>query len=428
MYLHAIDASWFDHALWRTRLLVDDEGVISKLRDSGVATVQIDTSRGLDLSARVDDCADTGSKADNAAAVVERVVTVAGSAVADADEPGQRDPRVPCAIQAPPRKPAPTSRPHDMARELEQAHRVIVQSKRAVTRMFSEARLGKVPDTREVAALVEDISASVGRNGTALISLARLRHASDYTYMHSVAVCGLMIALGRELGFEGQALRTVGTAGLLHDIGKMSTPHEILDKPARLTDEEFAVIRGHPQAGHALLSQLPGLEVEVLDVCLHHHEKFDGSGYPEGLSGNEISLVARMGAVCDVYDAVTSERVYNKGWDPSDTIRRMASWEGHFDQRVFHAFVRAVGIYPVGSLVRLGSGRLGVVLEQSGGSLLEPDVRVFFDTRSGSPIDPERVSLARGSRDSIVARENPDDWHFENLDDYWLKPWHDDPG
>ncbi len=402
MYLHAIDASWLDHALWRTRFLVDDQGTIDKLVASGVTSVQIDTSRGLDVAG--DAAGDAPARSTQAAA----------------------DGGTVCVVDVPPVAPRQVEAPRGMAREIEDARKVILQSRREVVRMFSEARLGKVPDTAGVSALVEDISSSVGRNRAALISLARLKTASDYTYMHSVAVCGLMIALARELGFDDGEARSAGVAGLLHDIGKMSTPTVILNKPARLTDDEFAVVRGHPEAGHALLVQVPGLDPAALDVCLHHHERFGGGGYPVGLSGEKISLLARMGAVCDVYDAVTSERVYNRGWDPSDAIRQMAGWQGHFDPTVFQAFVRAVGIYPVGSLVRLGSGRLGVVLEQSGGSLLTPDVRVFFDTRSGEPIRPERVSLSRGSRERIVSRENPNDWKFENLDDYWLKPWFDD--
>ncbi len=403
MYLHAIDGSWLDHALWRTRFLIDGDPAIAKVRESGAATVQIDVSRGLDV---------LGDGADSA-------VTHAPGQASRSDDV--------CVVEA-----APVVRPETdtdrrtVREEAVEARKIIRQSKRMVARMFSDARMGQVPDTAEVATLTEEISASVGRNHEALISLVRLKTADDYTYMHSVAVCGMMIALARELGLPEDEVRKAGMAGLLHDIGKIAIPTTILNKPARLSDEEFAVVRGHPEAGHDLLLQVPGIDPAVLDVCLHHHEKFAGGGYPKGLTGTQISLFARMGAVCDVYDAVTSQRAYNKGWDPSDAIRQMASWKGHFDPVVFQAFVRAVGIYPVGSLVRLASGRLGVVLEQCGGSLLTPDVRVFFDTKSELPIRPERVQLAGSLRERIVARENPDDWKFGNLEDYWLKVWIDD--
>ncbi|MFO1197299.1 MAG: HD-GYP domain-containing protein [Burkholderiaceae bacterium] len=283
--------------------------------------------------------------------------------------------------------------------------------------MFSQARMGKVPDLGGLAPMVEEISASVDRNREALITLARLKTRDDYTFMHSVAVCGLMIALARELELDEAQRRTAGLAGLVHDIGKMFVPVELLNKPGRLSDAEFDLVRRHPREGWTLLRQVPGIVPEALDVCLHHHEKHAGGGYPDGLSGESISLMARMGAVCDVYDAVTSQRAYNRGWDPADALRQMAGWRGHFDPHVFQAFVRAVGIYPTGSLVRLASGRLGVVIEQGKTSLLAPRVRVFFSARSREPV-PVQV-IEPGGSDRIVAREDPAQWGFERLDEHW---------
>ncbi len=205
-------------------------------------------------------------------------------------------------------------------------------------------------------------------------------------------------------------------AGLLHDIGKMTIPDTVLNKPGKLTDREFQTMRGHPEAGARLLAGQDVGQV-ALDVCLHHHEKIDGSGYPHGLAGDQISLFSKMAAVCDVYDAVTSDRSYKKGWDPAEAIRKMAEWSrSHFDERVFQAFVKTVGIYPSGSLVRLESGRIGIVMEQHGQSLLTPRVKVFFSARSGVPIEQTIVDLARlQGRDRIVARESPQDWNFKDL-------------
>ncbi|HBO9536253.1 TPA: hypothetical protein L5E97_005775, partial [Pseudomonas aeruginosa] len=148
----------------------------------------------------------------------------------------------------------------------------------------------------------------------------------------------------------------------------------------------------------------------------------DGTGYPDRLAGDAISLLARMGAICDVYDAVTSERAYKKPWDPSAAMRQMAKWEGHFDKRIFHAFVKAVGIYPVGSLVRLSSQRLAVVVEPGMESLLTPKVRVFFSLRSREPIPMQTIDLAATScKDSITGPEDPTLWNFKNLDDLWME-------
>lgn len=159
----------------------------------------------------------------------------------------------------------------------------------------------------------------------------------------------------------------------------------------------------------------------MLDVCLHHHEKIDGTGYPHGLQGDGISILARMGAVSDVYDAITSDRPYKKGWLPAEAIRKMAEWsKGHFDDTVFQAFVKTVGIYPIGSLVRLTSGRLGVVIEQNPDSLLMPRVKVFFSTKSRVQIAPEVVDLARQQEEKIEGRESADTWGFRHLEHLWI--------
>ena len=277
--------------------------------------------------------------------------------------------------------------------------------------------------------LVEEITDSVSRNPGALISLARLKTADDYTYMHSVAVCALMIALARQLDLDEELTQRLGIAGLLHDLGKALMPMDVLNKPGKLTDEEFAIIKTHPEEGYKLLLASTGADDIALDVVLHHHEKTDGSGYPKRLKNEEISLHAKMGAVCDVYDAITSNRPYKAGWDPAESLRRMAEWSnGHFDPTVFQAFVKSLGIYPIGSLVKLKSGRLGLVVEQSKKSLLTPCIKVFYSTRSNARIKPEIIDLSRpGCSDKIAGREDPSKWNFPDLNELWSglpgNPW-----
>ena len=311
--------------------------------------------------------------------------------------------------------------PTDMQGELKMAAAICVKSKKAVVSMFSEARMGRAVDSAGAQSLVEEISDSVTRNPGALISLARLKTADDYTYMHSVAVCALMVALARQLKLNDEQTRLAGMAGLLHDLGKAAIPMSVLNKPGKLTDKEFTVVRSHPLEGFHMLKEGGNVPDAVLDACLHHHEKIDGSGYPDKLKGEGISVIARMTAICDVYDAITSDRPYKSGWDPSESLRRMAEWTNdHFDARLFQAFVKSIGIYPVGSLVRLTSGRIGVVTEQAPKALTTPIVKVFFSTKSDLRIPPELVDLAApGCNEKIVAREDPEKWRFPDINELW---------
>jgi putative nucleotidyltransferase with HDIG domain len=306
------------------------------------------------------------------------------------------------------------------AKEMERAARICLESKAAVVTMFEEVRMGNAVDVGGARQLVEDISDSVARHPGAIISLARLKTADDYTYMHSVAVCAMMVALSRQLGLDEAQTRSCGMAGLLHDLGKVAMPIEVLNKPGKLTDAEFDIMKTHPTEGFKMLKASPNVDAVALEVVLHHHEKMDGSGYPEHLKGEQISLYARMGAVCDVYDAITSNRPYKTGWDPAESLRKMAEWKGHFDPKVFQAFVKSMGIYPVGSLVRLTSGRIGVVTEQSVKSLTTPMVKVFYSTKSGMRIMPYIADLSRPEGlEKIHQREDPDKWNFPDLNELW---------
>jgi len=286
--------------------------------------------------------------------------------------------------------------------------------------MFTDVRMGNAIQPSECVSLVDDIVESINRHPDALLSLARLKTADEYTYMHSAAVCALMVALGRQLGFNEAQCREAGMAGMLHDLGKAAMPQDVLNKPGKLTDEEFAIIKQHPVRGYEMLLAGGATSDSVMDVVRHHHERVDGTGYPDRLKGEEISLLSRMGAVCDVYDAVTSNRPYKAGWDPAHALAQMASWKGHFDETIFQSFVKSVGIYPVGSLVRMRSGRLAVVLEQNPSALTKPRVKLFFSTKAGLPLKPQVMDLgASHVTDQIEAREPPEKWNFPYLTELW---------
>ena len=390
MYIQGFTGAWLDHPFWRTKFVLDDPQDLERIHASAVRELWIDVSKGQDIEATVVVQAEAVNEAHvEALNVLEQAV--------------QRDT-------------APTTQQAEMRR----AAALIRSARGAMVGMFNEVRMGKAIDSTVARAVAEEISDSVFRHGGALISLARIKSADDYTYMHSVAVCALMVALAKQLGMSEEEARAAGFAGLLHDIGKLDIPIEILNKPGKLSEAEYTVVRNHPRKGWERLKKAGIEHAAALDVCLHHHERFVGKGYPDGLEGEGISVMARMGAICDVYDAITSNRPYKEGWDPAASLKQMASWKGDFDPRLFQAFVRSLGIYPVGSLVQLSNGRLAVVVEQSQGNLLLPIVKTVYSTRQGERVKPERVDLSvPGCAVNILQREDPAQWKIPDLDEIW---------
>ncbi|MCP5244710.1 MAG: HD-GYP domain-containing protein [Burkholderiales bacterium] len=380
MYIHKISGDWMSHPFWKKSFLLSEQKDLERIQNCGVTELWIDTAKGLDI--------------------------VNSEPVWDQPASGDDLPSRPVSL---PKKIEKVS----LENELQAAKKIHSNTKEAVITMFSEVRMGKAVQVDDAVVLVDEITQSVERNANALLSLIRLKTADEYTYLHSVAVCVLMVALGKQLGLHGEELKRVGVAGLLHDIGKMAIPIELLNKPGKLTDNEFDVVKDHPCRGWEILRTVYQVDEPALDVCLHHHERMDGMGYPEKLSADNLTLHARMGAVCDVYDAITSERCYKKGWEPADAIKKMTMWkDGHFDETVFRAFVKTIGIYPNGTLLKLKSGRLGIVIEQSEKSIIMPLVKVFFSIRANGHIPPEIVDLSK-STDSIVSAENPQQWGLD---------------
>lgn len=383
MYIHAIRGNWLEHPFWKKSFKLEQQKDLDKLVSCDLDEIWIDTSKGLD---------------------------VAGGKKIPLENPQPVKPVSTGAAVPPVKKPVARV---SMEEELEAAKKIQNKAKEAVTSMFSEVRMGKALEIEGAESLVEEINQSMERNPNALLTLIRLKNVNEYTYMHSVAVCMLMVALGRQLGLDTAQIKQAGTAGLLHDIGKMVIPNEVLNKPGQLTDEEFVIMKSHPERGWEILKSCYQVHETALDVCLHHHERVDGKGYPKKLSGDALTLFARMGAVCDVYDAISSDRCYKPAWSPAESIRKMASWkDGHFDETVFQAFVKTIGIYPSGTLLKLKSGRLGVVMEQSTKKLTTPIIKTFFSTRANAHILVEILDLSKGT-DGIEKIEDPVQWGFD---------------
>jgi len=375
MYVDKFDGNWLKHPFWKSAFKLDSNKNLKAILDSEVTHVWIDTSKGDDVEsvkkAQPEDSNKTEKKKEKP---VHKVA---------------------------------------LEEEMDVAKEVLSQAKQATIEMFQEARMGKSVSIAEVGPLVDEISQSVTRNPSAMLSITRMKNKDDYTYLHSVAVCALMIALGKQLNYKGD-MHSLGMAGLLHDVGKMNIPEDVLNKPGKLTDEEFDIIKSHPKQGWEILKKSSdNIDDIALDACLHHHERVDGHGYPDKLSADNISLEARMGAVCDVYDAITSDRCYKKGWEPAEALKKMTEWkDGHFDDDIFNAFVKTIGIYPTGTLVKLQSGRLGIVTDQSEQTLLKPKIKIFYSSSSKAPIPQKIIDLTR-SQETIESIEEPEAWGFD---------------
>ena len=385
MFVTDLGSDWMAHPFLRKSLLIKDEATIEKIIASGIHQVYIDPKRGLDV-----EDAPTHTEVDRQ--LTEEMLRVAAEPV-------------------PERRITATE-------ELGRAKKIHAEANQIIQDIMQDARLGQQVRVEKVEPVVGKITESILRNGGALLSLCRVKNKDDYTFLHSVSVCALQVSFCRSLAMDPETIRLAGIGGLLHDIGKVKVPDAILNKPGRLTEDEFKVMKCHVVESKQILEQTDGIAEISIQVAYQHHERHDGSGYPEGLKGEAISQMGKMAAICDVYDAITSNRCYHKGLAPHEALRRIFEWSKfHFDPALVQQFLRTIGIYPVGTLVMLESGRIGIVLEQSDNNLLQPTLKVFYDSKRRRYIPPEEVDLAKplgfGGGDKIVGHEIAEKWGID---------------
>jgi putative nucleotidyltransferase with HDIG domain len=302
------------------------------------------------------------------------------------------------------------------SQERNRARDIAATAKQELANTFDDVRFGRGLDVDKLWPLVSGIQASISRHPSAIMGVTRLRDRHEYTYVHSVAVCGLMISLARQMGLDPSLHRELGLAGLLHDIGKARVPTMLLDKPGPLTFDEKELVRQHATwgfemliAGQKELGATERLPSTVLDVCLHHHERIDGTGYPDQKRGDDISLFARMAAICDIYDSMTSARPYKAAFSPAEALEHMANTPGKVDADILRAFSATIGIFPVGSMVRLRSDRLAVVLDEEDADPAKPAVCPFFCIQTKQALPWRRTAPGL---DPIVGIELPARWNL----------------
>ncbi len=385
MYIHDMNCGWMNHPFMNNNLKIRDDATIEKVIRHGISEVYIDTDKGLDV---ID--APTQDE-------VNREIEEGLNKVVEIKREAKEVP---------------------LKEELVRAVAIKKEAKQTITNIMDDVRFVKQIRTEQVENVVEKMVDSIFRNHDALVSLGRIRKVDEYTYVHSMAVSILMISFGRHLGLDQGQLMDVGIGAMLHDIGKTKVPPEILKKREPLTDEELDIVRGHVNHSRALLEETEGLTETAKMLAAQHHERVDGTGYPEGLGEDEIHQYGKMVAITDVYDAMTSKRCYQSRNEPTQVLRKLYEWSGTlFDRELVQQFVRCIGIYPVGSLVHLEQQMLGVVINHGVESLLKPLVRVIFNIKRQKYISPFDVDLSqpegRGGEYRILTYASQDRWNIK---------------
>jgi HD-GYP domain-containing protein (c-di-GMP phosphodiesterase class II) len=275
---------------------------------------------------------------------------------------------------------APPEKRVSIEQEIDKAQTVHKQTRSLVKAFVDEIRAGRSADIQLAKEAVAECVDSIYKNPDAMLLLTQLKNRDEYTSQHSMNVCILSIILGRYIGLSIPDLRNLGLSGLMHDMGKMKVPLEILNKPGRLTDEEMTLMKAHTVHGRDILMSSQGIHPDAIDVAYTHHENLDGTGYPHGITHIGINPFTRIVAIVDTYDAVTSDRVYQSGRTHMDAIDILNKESGkRLDGELVTRFIECLGIYPAGSLVEMSNGEVALVIEVNPRQKLKPKVVMLLD-------------------------------------------------
>lgn len=385
MFIHDLNCSWVVHPLFLTRFKLENDREIEKIIELGVREVYIDSTLGDDLP--------DAQTAEEVRAIIERDLRGIGN---------ERCASAPCQVS--------------LNDEVDAAMEVHSHASMVIQGLMTDARMGRQLRLDNIEEAIEGVTGSILRNSSALVQMSRLKSRDNYTFEHSVGVSALLTAFCKTLHLSQDITRQVSIGAILHDIGKMVVPNAILNKPGRLSEMEFDEMKLHVEYGQDLIAQGRSISSISLAVLSQHHERFDGSGYPAALKGNEISPFGQMAAIVDVYDAITAERVYHKAIPAVEAVRKLQEWSKfHFNEELVRHFFRCTGIYPIGTMVKLESGVLGFVIEQSPCDILRPIVRMAYDVRKNWPLTPYDLDLSAPANqsDCIVGYELPERWGIE---------------
>jgi len=287
------------------------------------------------------------------------------------------------------------------------ATKVYAEARQLVTTLMNDVKTGKAININPVKDLADNISSSVLANPNALLCLAAIREKDQYLLEHSINVGILMGVFSRYLGYEDELIHQLITGALLHDIGKIRVPTQILNKPDKLDHQQWIEMKRHVVYGQEVLLRSEGVGEVALSICGMHHERLDGTGYPMALKEFNINNYGRIAAIVDVYDAITANRAYSSGKPPAEAMKLLENLAGHhLDKNLVAEFISCMSIYPIGSLVELDSGKIGVVISINRATPEKPVIRAFYNARHKHYEQPDVVDLCHSST-SIISTINP---------------------
>ena len=397
MFVEDFNCDWVGEYVFINQSMIKNEKAIEIINSWGIKEVYIDTERGLDVKD----------------AKTAREIKLETDS--DLHKLARKKRKTPCS-------PTPLKDEVPIARIIKKEAVDIMQQ------TMNSVLDGKQVDLGVTFSLVEKMERSVTRNKDALVMLARIRKKDEYTLIHSISVTSLILAYCNCNGISYERTINMATGALLHDIGKLKVPSKILNKPGKLNKEEFDHMKRHSEFSADILEGTKGLPEEAFDIALHHHERFDGTGYPHKLQGDAISYAARVTSICDVYDAITSARCYKEGIDRVEGLRKLYEWSNfHFDKELTYKFISCVGVYPVGTCVRLENGFTAVVTGSTE-NMLQPVVRIFYDNNKNVSTRIEEFDLSL--RDiNVASYDLPESWDNEKIEifrkhSHELSPFH----
>jgi len=379
MFVHKMHGNWFDHPFWKSNFVIEDEERLRLLRSSKVPSVIIDTSKGK--ASTPPSRPEQPPSAESASAARDRINAISKRS----------------------KREAAVLRPTTVDEEVFAAQIIAHKAKKNLSNVFTAARLGRAVNVKLVAPVVSDIFASVKRNPQAFGSLMRCKLKNELMFRHALSVSALMVSLARKMNLREQEVYDCGLVGLLLDIGVNHLPQNLDPPDGDYRNLDPRIWQQHVLLGYRSLANEGNLPAHVLDGVLQHHERLDGGGFPNGTSGPEISQMARMAAICDTFDFMLAKTGADTALDPAEAVRRMKEVSGAFDQEILRSFIESIGLYPVGSFVRLRSGKLAMVIDEDHKDHTAPVVSVFYSLADREQIKLQRITLANSdNQDAIV--------------------------